>query len=605
MADGNTRELKAKLKFDVDKPSGKNAVKAVDQLGDATRRAGEEARQAQARFNAMREQAEKLQQIGMQLSLAGAAIGTPFLLAAKNYVATMGTGEEVSRQWLSSTQQMEKATLRMGRVAAQQLLPVMEKLADVAEQAAGYAERNPEAVNNVLKVAGALLVAGQAINLLAGTRKLFANIGSIGSGVAAGAASGSAGAFAGIAGAGMAYQLGITKLISDQYKKIPFVAKIVQKEAEFLTNAAEKLFGPEMAAKVARWTGLVEKAGEALDDTPQNTFTDTQMNAFMSYKDAEASSLIEYNKNRAKLIADFQSASLASERAYQATRAKTMRDFYTNERRLEADYYRQRMQNARTHNIEVQRAEEDHQRSLQRMQADHNLTMDELLDAQDAFGMIREMQSYEKQRREATEDFSVQMRRQSEDYARQVAEQEQNFAIQRQQRMADFQLQLKDAAEQHAEERALARKQHAEALRELKTQYDDERRQRRAALITALQEELGIKRQFNAAWFAELRAMIAAANQQNVRGSRASGGYVSDGLYRMHDHEYVLNKNTTKALERMVGGNLNQQSALAALSARGGQITYTDNRRFDGRITAADREDLRRMTEIQLAEVFG
>ena len=599
----DTKELKARLKFDVDQPSGKQAEKAVDKLGDATKRAAAEAKEAQARFNGMRESAEKLMQVGVQLSMAGAAIGAPLLLAARNYVNTVGAGERTAKKWLSSTEQMEKSTLRIGRVAANQLLPFMEKLADVADKAADFAEKNPEAVGGVLKIAGALLVAGQAISLLAGSQKLIANVGGIGSKVAAGAAAGSAGVFGGIATVGGAYYLGITKMLSDLYKKIPWVAEFVKKEAEFFTGAVEKLFGPEMAAKVARWTGLVKDAGDALDET-SNAFSDSQMKSFLSYKDAESSALSEYNKQRAQMIRQYESETMAAERNYQANRARSIRDFYRNEQRVEADYYRQRMQMAKSYGIEVQRAEEDHQRELARMQADHNQTMEELLDTQDAFGMIREMQSYEKQRREANEDYSVEMRRRSEDYARQVAEQEQAFAIQRQQRMQDLQLQLKDAADQYAEERAMAKKQHQESLKDLKTQYDDERRQRRAALISSLQEELDLKRRFNAAWFAELQSMINAANN-SLAGSRASGGYVTNGIYRMHDHEYVLNQQTTRALEKMVGGNLSQQSVLSSLAGKTGQISYVDNRRFDGRVSAADRSELRRMTDVQLVEAFS
>jgi hypothetical protein len=604
----DTRELKAKLKFDIEKGSETKAKKSIDELARATERAAKEAQAAKKRFAEMREQAEKLQQVGTQLSLAGAAIGAPLLLAARNYVNTIGTGEQVSRRWLSTTEQMEKSTLRIGRVAAEQLLPVMEKIADVAEKAADYAEKNPEAVGNVLKVAAALVVSGQAISLLAGTRKLFAGIGEVGAGVAGkvagGAAAGSLGTFGGIAAVGGAYQLGITKLISDQYKKIPFIANIINKEAEFLTNAAEKLFGPEMAAKVARWTGLVKETGEALDET--TTFTDAQMKAFLSYKEAESKATADYNKQRAQLISSFERSEASAEKTFLQNRDKQMRDFYRSEQRTEADYYRQRAQMARDFGIEIQRSEEDHQRELARMQADHNQTVEELLDNQDAFGLVREMQSYERQRREADEDYSVEMRRRSEDYARQVAEQAQSFAIQRQQRMEDFQLQLKDNQEQYLEERQLAKKEHQESLRELKTQYDEERRARRTALIASLTEELDLKRRFNAVWFAELQRLIQLANQNTtaVQGSRASGGYVTDGIYRMHDDEFVLNKNTTRAVERMAGGNLNQQAVLRALSGGRGQMVIYDNRRFDGRITAADRADIRRSTDVQLLEAF-
>lgn len=58
-------------------------------------------------------------------------------------------------------------------------------------------------------------------------------------------------------------------------------------------------------------------------------------------------------------------------------------------------------------------------------------------------------------------------------------------------------------------------------------------------------------------------AYIGDAIKNFFSGSRASGGYVGAGLYRMHPHEFVMNRSTTENAERAIGGRLTQEKAMA------------------------------------------
>lgn len=75
----------------------------------------------------------------------------------------------------------------------------------------------------------------------------------------------------------------------------------------------------------------------------------------------------------------------------------------------------------------------------------------------------------------------------------------------------------------------------------------------------------------------------------------ADGGMITDnGIFRGGERgrEFVMSNATTRAAERVIGGQMTQQNLLAAL-AGGRRITYTDNRRIDSRLSASDRRVLR------------
>jgi len=84
----------------------------------------------------------------------------------------------------------------------------------------------------------------------------------------------------------------------------------------------------------------------------------------------------------------------------------------------------------------------------------------------------------------------------------------------------------------------------------------------------------------------------------------AAGGYTFGGLIQSHPQEFVTNPATTRALERMIGGRLNQQNLIAAVSGGGQNITLNDSRRFDGTYTKSMRREVRESTLETLREVF-
>ena len=68
-----------------------------------------------------------------------------------------------------------------------------------------------------------------------------------------------------------------------------------------------------------------------------------------------------------------------------------------------------------------------------------------------------------------------------------------------------------------------------------------------------------------------------------------------------------MSANTTKAAERIIGGQLSQQALLAAMAGGGGgkSITWNDHRRFDGRIGIAERRAIMEDTKAVIYSEIG
>jgi hypothetical protein len=90
----------------------------------------------------------------------------------------------------------------------------------------------------------------------------------------------------------------------------------------------------------------------------------------------------------------------------------------------------------------------------------------------------------------------------------------------------------------------------------------------------------------------------------NLFGTHDSGGYVPKGIFsNAGATEFMLDARSTKAMERIVGGQLNQSNIMRAAQS-GGQVVWNDNRRFDGTYTEDIRRENRKDTMRVLSEVL-
>ncbi len=370
----------------------------------------------------------------------------------------------------------------------------------------------------------------------------------------------------------------------------------------------------------------------------------------------------DYERERSRIIADYNRERVQAEQDhardlaratqdYQRDAAQAAEDWARDQARMFEDLQQKLADLQKNYNESVADAERDHFERLRKMREDHEFALEELVAARDALGIVREQRKYrrevreenreyqqrlrdlkenlEEQRRETLQDYQqrlqeqqqqyeLERQRREEDFNLKIQEMNEDFAIEQQRRREDFEARLQQAEEQHQEElRQLAAdfqeelrqldQNHRRKMQEMQRDYEEERRQRSEALKREMQDLLQIQQggydQMVAATKSYVDNLIAESNrlQGTGVGSRATGGYVSRGLWNLHDNEYVLNEATTRGIEGVLGGRITQSGIMRALNAsrRGvagmvGNIRISSNITIDGTLGAREKAWVRK-----------
>jgi hypothetical protein len=405
--------------------------------------------------------------------------------------------------------------------------------------------------------------------------------------------------------------------------------------------------------KVAKLTGAVKDLGNASEEATDKLGPSTEaIDAYISYmqsvKDAEQqyqdqrSNIVKdadkqradedqnYAKqsaDNAKQINDLRNQQAEADKQAKSDELKRAEAFAKSERRAYEDYYIQRNKDARDYNIEVQRAEEDHQREMRRMLEDHNLKVQNLLGEQDAFGLLAESQSFEKDRRQKEEEYTTETKRRSEDFAIKLSDMEQQFQLERARAWEDFNQEQADAVQQRKIERArqlaeladkqkqldeehkqnLAKidadekeklaqldKEHAQELTKLQNDFADKLRLLDANLLNERNTRIAYYTQMSKdlqSWLSSMSGQVGS----NLPGypKRAMGGYTPHGLYELGEGgktEWVANNATMHTLESAVQGSLTQENVQRLATHTGGNITVEQNFRFNGSFSESEKQ---------------
>lgn len=639
-------DLNVTLKFLTDKRSQAEAKAAIDQLSKSTESWAQENKRVvdqlrsdlfskpRAEIKQLSDQVAQLEQntkgateslrkmgtqsrygmagiAGIALTMAGrqlSRIGQAGLSPIGQYTSAFGETERVSAAWLQTQERLESVMVRIGRVMAEEMLPTFEKLADLAEKAADFAESHPDAVKAAGTLFGGALIGGGVLTALGGILSGIGGIKALTTLGGAGAAGGAGllgGLPLGIAAGGAGFwslpnligrKLGGALGIPDYGEQIAWLAKKLGFESGGTTT------------RTATTAPLVTGGGA----------TTKQLDIYLDYQKKEMDAQVTYHEKRTQLIQSYNQNMLEMERNYQQSRASYIRDFQQNERRIEQSYYRERRELAADYSTDIQRMEEDHQVKMRKLAEDHEYRMEDLVSRRDALGIVREMRDYERQRRDADEEYRLEAGRRSQDFARKLQEMAAQFAIERQYRIQEFQQNLKDMETDYRARRQAAAAEHRKELIDLQNKYNQERIQRRKALISqledtaeGLQAERVLRQKFTAAMLADLAAALKSAgvttSGKALPPARDSGGYMQPGMYRNASGsiEFALSPQTTRAAEQMAAGKLTQASILKMMMGGGAKVTYNDHRRIDGRITPEDRRAIRQDTAELLRGLFA
>ncbi len=446
----------------------------------------------------LRDIGEKISQAGRYFSNAGNAILSPLMQASRLFLSTTTQSDPLVMRWKNEMGEIQDAWLRIGGVATNELLPLLENASDFMKKLADFVEANPEVVKIALgagagfKIVGEVLQAAGALTILTGTLKqlglpgLLGGLGTVGGAtllnpyVLTTAAVGTAATIG--YGAIAKTEFGQRRNMQDAPGQLATIAAYYA--GQYGLGGSEER-ARKWALAIGELTGAIERHTAAVErDTAA---TQQQLDAFEAYETSRKNRA-EYEKRseeqRNQIIEEFAQQRAEIERNYESERtslitqyaeqrADLIAQFAQSELRTEQDYYLQRARLAQQYQVDVQRAEEDHQRRMRRMQESHNDRVRELVGERDALGLVREQRAYERERQEAEEDYRIEAARRSEDFARQLQEMEANFALQRARRLEDFQQQLADLQIQHQKRLALLDKQRAEELARLQKQQND------------------------------------------------------------------------------------------------------------------------------------
>lgn len=598
MADAE-RNLRVKIQYVTDAQGAQAAAQGNKTIESQARNSAQAISGADERLKKLTATAGQLRNVGMAVGAIGGVMSGFLLSTAKAYVQQVGTSEAASRKWLYSTKQLEDAQIRVGRAITEQAAPYLEKMADLAQKTANFAEKHPEVVKGALMTAGGLTAAGALLTgggaaLTAYTKitstlgglgllKGAAAAGTAGMGTTAGAAA--AGGITGLGvGASIAGGLGLGLLGNDLLAKSKFGQSIgMQDTGKVLTvgvHALTKLFtgsdekAQAAAVKMGQLTGAIEKAGDAAGTAGNELdVTGEQMKMYISYVRSEQQAARSRNIQLTRMNRDYNLQVTYENEDFNRQRMRSVRDFNLQMTFAERDFMRQRAIQARDFNIEMARSEEDYQRSRRRSQEDFEYQMWDVMRSGDALSYMRAMRDYNVSRNREAEDYTISITRRQEDYQRQLEDQATQYAIQRARRWQEYQIQLADENQDFQIRRRRAQQQQQIKLADMAQDYQEERMRRRQALLDQMNDlysgltlERRLRAQFTAAMLADLRAAYASAGVNLYQGARASGGYVTAGSWQMHDGEFVMNAGTVREAERMAGQKLTQERVMQSVT---------------------------------------
>ncbi len=516
--------------------------------------------------------------VGREMIMAGGAITAPIILAMHQYQTQFGAAEAGAQRWTDAMYRVEQANVRVGRVANAELVPVMEKVAGLAEDVAGFIEQNPEVIRAALMIGGSLVAIGTTLKLAAGVMQTIAAIQRVTAvtGVGAGAAgtagtAGAAGAAAGtgIFGAGLLLAapmvgaligeaivekvgvgeeggLGQRLKRGGQALAIPGLA-VATRVAGLLEQLGWKGGGDAIRgfdAKLLEMSGLLDQtagsAGQAaqalrgmgteISLTPQNIQRlRPGLAIYENFQEEARTAARQYLEQQDAIRADAGERVLEVQKTYNkgmAEQEKRAREFYGDGKQAEADYYKGRLENAAKFGEESVKAEADHQRDLQQMSASHQLSMEQMFAKRDFAGVYWEQRRYEMERQNKEKEFAASQQERNADFAKQVIDEDAKFAQQRERRIAQFEQERRDQqaqleASKNEQLKAIEDTKN-ESLGKLKEKYDAEVIQRANQLdleLAAIGIYIGRSEKAWAAYYKNLEDQFQA-----FVASGASGG---------------------------------------------------------------------------------
>lgn len=370
-----------------------------------------------------REQMEKIAQVGQRLAMVGAAITAPLVLGIKKYVDEAKDFEPTSRRILEANEKWERVQTRIGRVLAREVVPGLEKAADIADKIASFVEANPGVASAILNI-GAVLTVGGA--LAASAAQLAGTMATIRGLTAAG---GGTGAMAGASGtlAKASFAIGVAYLSFEGGRQVTKnllqdLLGLSSKQAGLESAIQQNIVNPAAgvnptlgrAAGLARdfflYYGGFEKTLK--DAVPALKETSGGLNKLAKDAKKTGESLMsdETIAARKKAVDDLVNAETKLTAARKNV-ASVAADIAQAEKKRQMER-RELIANAQK---EERRAEQDHRRALLDIQRERNKAVSDAVQSRDALALVRAEQDAQEKTDQENEQYRVAAQRRRED----------------------------------------------------------------------------------------------------------------------------------------------------------------------------------------------
>lgn len=615
----NDRVVKILLSMGLDEASARKAIDSIRAIERETEQAQKKVEQlAKANAFYLRDIGEKLSRVGQFAGRMGDSLLNPLARASQIFLSTASRSDPLVARWNNEMAEIQDAWLRIGRVATQELLPLLEKTADFADRLADFVEAHPELVKAAINAGISMKIIGGGLEALGNLAMIAGTLKSLGLGGAGGflAKAGSAaggflmgtgGAVLGGFGAGVAGYNAIAEA-----RGLQSAGEIAKKSIAILTYGFYKAgFASLDATKgVFAWANGVQRSGQAASSAASSVsnyaaavelsrrYSADKANIESSYQTKIQSLYRQHSAAMSQISSQLSSALASIEANYQAAQLQAQAQF----QQQYASIVQQGQQ-------QIQQIISDSHERLQEMERDHAQRVEELTNARDALGLAQENRRHqqevaeEKRRaaeaiRQAKQQTQMQLQQLQQQYALEQAERERQYELEKQQaqqaasdQMAaeqqNYNLQLAELQAAKQEELKRLQWSYAEQLRQLGFRFQSERNlaaQWHAVMLTDM----------NAFWQNYAAQMQAGLNSLPTAEGRALGGYAGPGLYRLGEtgREFVLNAETTRAAENLLGGALTQRRILGGMTANNKAVYLYQDIRFNGG-AAPDRAQIR------------
>lgn len=334
---------------------------------------------------------------------------------------------------------------------------------------------------------------------------------------------------------------------------------------------------------------------------------------------------IDHNRQLFTMNRDFNLQMEFAEADFNRQRGYAFRDFAINFNFAEKMFYLQRALAQRDFNISVERAEYDYIKSRRRANEDHNFALKQIMLSGDALQYYYSQRQFNIDKARAEEDYQIQKARAKEDFTRQQKDSLMFFDLERAQQVKQFQISMADQQREFEIQRDRRRLFFNIQLSDIDWQYQKMRERARKDFIDSYMAEL-IQQAEVKLWFeqqmtgrtlelyeymlnqARLAKMIYLAQQASWERPNpytgngaeggyttefANGGYVTQRQYTAHYGEFMLNPQTTLALEQAAKGTLTQEKVVSMLTSGGQNLIYNDSRSFSRGVSVEERQIIR------------